>query len=1136
MNRKVCILKPYIYIYIYSTQIYLVFLLFYIVATPDWLTNSSYQQQELPTSSRDTGHVSSSSESSDSSLDRPPHHKRSRKNNEEHHRKKKTKEKKKHKHRKHKKLHKLSSSFSAEPKKPNTIWIAETNLDPKDAYRIDTESDPTNLSYDTLYSNDQASYKRYYSNTCLGLGRGQHIKFTDKRNRSKKNQQVTDSPVRYYEGEVEPTETTELTFDYKRDMFDVVYFRSRMGQELGEPEDEEEEQEIEKIRRPMLEPLPNILSLETKNDLATITPSTYLQKKVEIFNKLFHTSEGDNVDLWLEYINYQEELYQWSSLPSDRGWMGRELRKKYRTTIAEKKISIYEEAMKRFPYSAKLIIGYMEVVEDIWDNDKILAKWKDIVFYNANQSILWVKYIEACMSHFSIFQTSSIIAVFVKAISTLASIVEGKLLSHRPEVDAERKLLALFVFYCYFLRLSGYTERAVASFQSLIEFNCFFSREDYPLTCYYPRVGRRKGFQTFWESEMPKFGEDEAMGWCNSVPNEDGKMPSPDILGVFDPKEFDKLLIFKEKANEEVNDYDINLIKGCDLNAAWFNLEIDRERQNCLPGGLSASLNTKVNIDNEDPEHVVLFDDVVEVQFIIEDPNLRCVLMVEFLRFLGAPYPGNSIIQSSFPQLDNFLSSSGDMMVTPYCLYNALRMEGMEFLSCYYYPSSLGDEYTFFTYCEDDLLAFVSMDNPTSFFTEEFHSQFTKHMKHFVSTVFNQSLNASEVLNNPNISGVTACAWLHFELLYIKEMKSNDIDVSVHVSQLESLAMKLLSRYTRWNYSFLWDFTHALEELMEQETTSNFAQLLFAPFSEFKYSFDDMFSMALSYVEYHLELKPPLKFFCDNNPPQRTQALSALLTLRHFEFNPTVVQSEMYGANDVLKTEEFFITQIQKVLNEIRTKILGIHKDMFYIHFPKIACHLYFILITNGFQQFVIQCESYRSEISQLASDPALPNHTALVPLLEGILVLQFRIIIYNYTRGVLKQSALIEFLTDTALQEFPSHSHFLMSLALAENKSFYRRRIQSYFNSFSLSTRKHDVSAIHILSGIRGIMHRVGFDGECETEELELSAIKNRILSMFEKATDFRACRLCPAFWRNYMKIFVSFPYSIRLVHCIII
>ena len=68
----------------------------------------------------------------------------------------------------------------------------------------------------------------------------------------------------------------------------------------------------------------------------------------------------------------------------------------------------------------------------------------------------------------------------------------------------------LFSQYCNFLHFSGYTERAVSTYQALIEFN-LHCPSSLNLTTSRERAGQ---FEEFWESSVPRFGEEGAQGWA----------------------------------------------------------------------------------------------------------------------------------------------------------------------------------------------------------------------------------------------------------------------------------------------------------------------------------------------------------------------------------------------------------------------------------------------------------------------------------------------------------------------------------------------------------------------------------------------------------------------------------------------
>jgi len=62
-------------------------------------------------------------------------------------------------------------------------------------------------------------------------------------------------------------------------------------------------------------------------------------------------------------------------------------------------------------------------------------------------------------------------------------------------------MLSFFLQASLFEKKAGYTEKAVAMFQALLEFNCYCPVQ---LTTH---TAQKKKFDLFWGSEAPRFGE-----------------------------------------------------------------------------------------------------------------------------------------------------------------------------------------------------------------------------------------------------------------------------------------------------------------------------------------------------------------------------------------------------------------------------------------------------------------------------------------------------------------------------------------------------------------------------------------------------------------------------------------------------
>lgn len=1066
------------------------------------------------------------SSDSDSSLELSPERKRSRKDSHHHDRRKKddgVREKKRKKESKHKRVKKSSSSTShktikSDPLKPDTIWISDTNLDPKDAYRLDTKSDTTNLSYDTLYSGDQASYRRYFGDLCLGLDRSLSLKFTDRRSRVWKKHQKS-ALTRYHQmAGLEPTETTELKFStLLHDQLEDTEMET-----LGHVD-------VLLLEMPKKKQMAN---KEKDKEETLLTPEVYLMKKTSYYNQTLLQRPHD-ISMWLEFIRYQDEASLWGKTAGPAGWMEgeneTESRKKLNVALMERKVAIYERALENNPFSVELIVGYMELVEELWDTEKLVGKWKHIVFMNPHRSLLWLKYIEFCISRFSFFQTQTIISLFGKAISTLASILDRKLLSHKPEEEADKRLLSLYIFYCYFLRQIGQTEKAVATFQALIEFNLLCPSDVIPEHTYYPRTERRGYMEEFWNSDEPRFGEDGALGWHGWLQE---KLSKP--LGLFDVSEYSDILKGADKnksieasetsplvEKEDFEDVELVLINGLSLNEAWMKLECHRDQRDCLPG----RMNDESAVD-DDPDRMVLYDDVMESLFIVSDTDLRYVLLVEFLRFLGAPCPSSSLLLTTFPHMGQTITCSHEVIPSSLYLFQPLHNFSSNLSSCYHQPLLLGIEYGILIgttaydnlYCDSSIggkSLIISMPSQVSKFTLSFH------LKHFISTVFNQSL--SLIPKDSIFGSILMCSWLQFELNYLMHLSQTGTDLQTHIEQLHALATALLQTFTKHNFHFLWEFTVSLEQLLPlKKKASLLSKTLLQPFIDNSpaVSNEATYSLAQCFVEYMLGLRVPMNCY-SKHQPDRMLALFSLVCLSDSSFNPTLLPtSEVKVSNALkLKADKFFQ---ELTLQTIASLTVNEDKGYLLQQFPKLACHIFFEYLHRGLDSMYTLSNNMLAEIRRTATDTVAPNSTNLAPLLECVVILQIRLIVVHSLRHPTTPKILRDAVYN-ALNIFPSHSWLLQVLIDSERRSFVSGRLRRYFDR----TLSKSISVLPLLFAVRAELERHHFvleslgQGECIDEPV--TGMLHRIRSLFRRGSESRSNRLCPAFWRCYMQFEVS-------------
>lgn len=182
--------------------------------------------------------------------------------------------------------------------------------------------------------------------------------------------------------------------------------------------------------------------------------SEILQRTREL-NKILHDNPQD-IQTWLALVDFQEEIVRKEdSVKSSFTATGRERRKAATRTIIEKKIAVFEKALQKNPNSVELIVGHLDLCNEIMDAEELVQKWKRVSFVHPNNTLLWRHYLLFMQSRFSVFSFSKIAAVYGKCLSTLSSIKEGTFASHQAEGNLESEMVDLFIRECQFTRQSG---------------------------------------------------------------------------------------------------------------------------------------------------------------------------------------------------------------------------------------------------------------------------------------------------------------------------------------------------------------------------------------------------------------------------------------------------------------------------------------------------------------------------------------------------------------------------------------------------------------------------------------------------------------------------------------------------------
>ncbi len=234
----------------------------------------------------------------------------------------------------------------------------------------------------------------------------------------------------------------------------------------------------------------------------------------------------------------------------------------------ERMASVLERAVCANPADFSLRLHRLSRLADLWPSETQLREWRMLSFSHPHRPEVWRAFLRAQRSGLGP-SVSSIASTTAQGVATLRDVLAGRLLSHRAAPGTEEGLMDLFCDFCDFLASCGHSERALGCWQFALEVNL-------------GGEAAAGDLEDFWESGEARLGEAGALGWDRWR-----REAEPEGAAV-------------SAVDEE------GLIERCaDRRALWRGLEELR--------GAAAWLPLHAGADCEDPERVVLFEDVSKV-------------------------------------------------------------------------------------------------------------------------------------------------------------------------------------------------------------------------------------------------------------------------------------------------------------------------------------------------------------------------------------------------------------------------------------------------------------------------------------------------------------------------------------------
>ncbi|KAF1976316.1 DUF1740-domain-containing protein [Bimuria novae-zelandiae CBS 107.79] len=297
----------------------------------------------------------------------------------------------------------------------------------------------------------------------------------------------------------------------------------------------------------------------------------------------------EDLQAWFDLIEHQEIMML-------IGRSSTELRNADRKHLADVRTSIYEQALRKSDgnesVQVKLYCGLMTEAGRAWSETQLASKWSEILQKFPVNAELWQKYLDFVQSSFAGFKYETCKATFQKCL-------ENMQLSSTA-IDTN---LYLYIFsrLTSMIHQAGYQELALAIWQALHEYHALA-----PFDTTLPVPEALQKFEEFWDSEVPRIGENNAKGWRSSD-FDDGPPVDTKFFPLDDPDPKDAFLDNFRKQ------------------------EIDSISKFRYPG------RTTDEIGENDPFHTVLFSDVEPFLKLLPRSCEKPAILSAFLRFCSLP-------------------------------------------------------------------------------------------------------------------------------------------------------------------------------------------------------------------------------------------------------------------------------------------------------------------------------------------------------------------------------------------------------------------------------------------------------------------------------------------------------------------
>ncbi|KAK5128782.1 hypothetical protein LTR85_000115 [Meristemomyces frigidus] len=292
-----------------------------------------------------------------------------------------------------------------------------------------------------------------------------------------------------------------------------IAFRSTLKRKRGSASPEQgaskavDYRSIEGKAKPSRRPLDDDLTHASDSDADEAADDLELRMRQDNAIMVRRTKERpSDPEVWLALIDHQANVTRPDA--STSAPTGTEKR-----TLADVRLSIYDQALKHIgmgtPGHDVLVLGMINEGSLIWDRSKLTAKWTEVLKASPGSIPLWTRYLDFVQTDHIGFKYEKCKKAYVKCLKILHNARATAPSSETHDIITAQ--LYVFLRLTAFVRDAGYDEVAYALWQLMLECTAFR-----PLGLHDQKTAL-DSLEDFWDSEVPRIGEEAAQGWLHYV-------------------------------------------------------------------------------------------------------------------------------------------------------------------------------------------------------------------------------------------------------------------------------------------------------------------------------------------------------------------------------------------------------------------------------------------------------------------------------------------------------------------------------------------------------------------------------------------------------------------------------------------